>query len=125
MLILIFCSVIKLGLLFRKEYLIELGLVFLAVTMCNLLLLMFLTGESLTCYECESNSGWKDCPTETKKFCKPGWLCVTMKEKPEGMTNYYFRRTCSEADICDKFCLKKKNCVYECCNSDLCNKGTL
>ena len=44
-----------------------------------------------------------------------------MKEKSEGMNKYYFRRTCSKESVCSEFCKEKENCVYTCCNSNLCN----
>lgn len=78
--------------------------------------------ESLTCYECSESSSWSQCTSRQKmKYCDSGWRCVMVKEKSLGMSSYYYRRTCSEASVCDDFCKDKPDCVYSCCNSDLCN----
>lgn len=80
------------------------------------------SGECLSCYECPQSSSWSGCiANQEARYCEPGWRCVAMKEKYEGMNKYYFRRTCSKESVCSEFCKEKENCVYTCCNSNLCN----
>lgn len=94
---------------------------------------LFLAATGLKCYECPLATSMEDCVKNQKEQNCTGFTeprCVTSIAEFKQLKQY--GKSCTTKPVCDaadsvtlKVCKAAGGkCEYNCCNKDLCNKGT-
>lgn len=98
---------------------------------------LFLAATGLKCYQCPTATSMEDCVKNQKEqnctgFTEPRCFTLTTEFKVGSQESKSYTKSCTTKADCDltgsvalKACKAAGGkCEYNCCNKDLCNKGT-